>query len=279
MNGRIEGREQQLACYETLNKIVSTQSEMEKENINARVNGVFRVVFREQLEYCCVDEDMFSFIMDKLPYRGMNEPERSMMGGNMLKQAIVLKYPDSSLIKNSTVCLRKHILHKPFLFGSWVMFEDENSGGFKFRCLRVGATNQHTITVPMMHSGMYCDSRTGTDEYYIGKNLYCGFQMCDGVVFEDGIGVRESVVRSGALSSMHIHTFTIPIRVVNKIPELITTNVISPMSYNLSHIGEDGVVKLNTYVRGGDPLVLRMTPRGEQGVHMSGLESILQDVI
>ena len=97
----------------------------------------------------------------------------------------------------------------------------------------------------------------------LGKNLRTAFMSYHGLNFEDGIVVTESAAKK--LTSNHLHKEMLAIPEINNqlIFDTKKFQAAHPLAFTkdqLTHIGADGVAKVGSKIKPGDPLVLAMQP-------------------
>ena len=110
----------------------------------------------------------------------------------------------------------------------------------------------------------------------LGQNLLVAFMPFEGGNFEDAVVLSERVVREDLLSSIHIEDYDCDVRETKLGPEIITPDIPNVSEEKLSHLDEDGIVRVGTEIRGGDILVGKISPRGE--AELSSEEKLLRVV-
>jgi DNA-directed RNA polymerase beta' subunit len=94
----------------------------------------------------------------------------------------------------------------------------------------------------------------------LGKNLRVAYMPFHGMNFEDSLVITESAAKK--LASVHLHKHEVPIaeQTIIDTKKYLQQHPGSFSNKQLTHIGEDGVVKVGAKVRPGDPMVLAMQP-------------------
>jgi DNA-directed RNA polymerase subunit beta len=100
-------------------------------------------------------------------------------------------------------------------------------------------------------------------ELALGRNLLVGFMSFDGFNFEDAIILSEELVKSDALTSIHIEEFDCEIRETKLGKEEFTRDIPSVSDKALRNLDENGVIRVGTYVRPGDILVGKISPKNK----------------
>jgi DNA-directed RNA polymerase subunit beta len=100
-------------------------------------------------------------------------------------------------------------------------------------------------------------------ELALGQNVLVAFMPWNGYNFEDSILISERVVREDLYTSIHIEEFEVVARDTKLGKEDITRDIPNVSEEALRHLDDSGIVNIGTYVRSGDILVGKVTPKGE----------------
>ncbi|MBN1845078.1 MAG: DNA-directed RNA polymerase subunit beta [Sedimentisphaerales bacterium] len=100
-------------------------------------------------------------------------------------------------------------------------------------------------------------------ELALGQNVLVGFMMFDGYNFEDAILISERLVKEDAYTSIHIEEYEIEIRETKLGREEFTRDIPNVSEKALANLDEGGVVQPGTYVRPGDILVGKVSPKSK----------------
>jgi DNA-directed RNA polymerase, beta subunit/140 kD subunit len=100
-------------------------------------------------------------------------------------------------------------------------------------------------------------------ELALGKNVLVAFMPWRGYNFEDAIVISERLVKDDVFTSIHIEEFEVEARETKLGPEEITRNIPGINERQLANLDEHGVVRVGAYVKPGDILVGKVTPKGE----------------
>ena len=84
-----------------------------------------------------------------------------------------------------------------------------------------------------------------------------------GYNFEDAILVSERMVKDDYYTSIHIEEFEIEARDTKLGPEEITRDIPNVSETFLRDLDESGIIRIGAYVKPGDILVGKVTPKGE----------------
>ena len=97
----------------------------------------------------------------------------------------------------------------------------------------------------------------------LGRNVLVGFMSWDGFNFEDAIIISEELVQDDVYTSIHIEEFDIEIRETKLGREEFTRDIPNVSEKALRNLDESGIVRIGTYVRPGDILVGKVSPKSK----------------
>ncbi len=100
-------------------------------------------------------------------------------------------------------------------------------------------------------------------ELALGRNVLVGFMAWDGFNFEDAIIISEELVKDDTYTSIHIEEFDIEIRETKLGREEFTRDIPNVSEKALRNLDESGIVRIGTYVRPGDILVGKVSPKSK----------------
>ncbi len=100
-------------------------------------------------------------------------------------------------------------------------------------------------------------------ELALGRNVLAAFMAWDGFNFEDAIIISEELVENDTYTSIHIEEFDIEIRETKLGREEFTRDIPNVSEKMLRNLDENGIVRVGTYVRPGDILVGKVSPKSK----------------
>ena len=100
-------------------------------------------------------------------------------------------------------------------------------------------------------------------ELALGRNVLVAFMAWDGFNFEDAIIISEELVVDDTFTSIHIEEFDIEIRETKLGREEFTRDIPNVSEKILRNLDETGIVRIGTYVRPGDILVGKVSPKSK----------------
>ena len=118
---------------------------------------------------------------------------------------------------------------------------------------------QHVLAGQVLADGPCTDH----GELALGRNVLVAFMPWRGYNFEDAILVSEKLVKEDSYTSIHIEEFEIESRDTKLGPEEITRDIPNVSESLLKDLDESGIIRIGAYVKPGDILVGKVTPKGE----------------
>src|SRR5205823_4938145 len=100
-------------------------------------------------------------------------------------------------------------------------------------------------------------------ELALGRNVLVAFMSWGGYNFEDAIIISERLVQSDTYTSIHIEEFDIEIRETKLGREEFTKDIPNVSEKALRNLDDTGIVRIGTYVRPGDILVGKVSPKSK----------------
>jgi DNA-directed RNA polymerase subunit beta len=113
-------------------------------------------------------------------------------------------------------------------------------------------------------------------ELALGQNCVVAFMPWQGYNFEDSILVSERIVQDDFFTSIHIEEFEVAARDTKLGKEEITRDIPNVGEEALKNLDESGIVRIGAYVKSGDILVGKITPKGE--TQLSPEEKLLRAI-
>ena len=249
-----------------------------------RYRGDYDPVTPEEVEYVDVSpSQMIGVSAGLIPFLEHDDANRALMGSNMQRQAVPLLECEPPLVTtglegraafNSSLMIHakragtvSYVDSQRIKVASDDGFEDEyvlrKFVGMNERTCQ----NQVAIVKPndkvearqiiadgaSMHKGELC----------LGRNVLAAFMTWDGFNFEDAILISEDLVKKDTYTSIHIEEFDIEVRDTKLGREEFTNDIPNVGEKALRNLDESGIIHIGTYVRPGDILVGKVTPRAK----------------
>jgi DNA-directed RNA polymerase subunit beta len=264
------------------------------ELVNARQAGNFVLKRREEIDYIDVSpKQLVSVAASLIPFLENDDANRALMGSNMQRQSVPLLRAQSPLVGTGmeevtardsgavVICRRNGVVDGVDSERIIVRVEgDGHSGQLSrevgadiYQLIKFRRSNQNTCInqKPAVHKGerviagqVLADGPcTDHGELALGRNVLVAFMPWRGYNFEDAILVSEKLVKEDSYTSIHIEEFEIESRDTKLGPEEITRDIPNLSESLLKDLDESGVIRIGAYVKPGDILVGKVTPKGE----------------
>lgn len=259
------------------------------EVVPARKNGEFIMARREEVDLVDLfPAQIVSVSTSLIPFLEHDDANRALMGSNMQRQAVPLvktKAPlvgsgmERSVALNSgyIITAEKDGVVETVDSNRIVVRYDSEKDGFPevkvYNLMKWVKTNQNTSFTqkPVVKPGQRVKKgdvladgpSTDLGELALGKDVLVAFMPWRGYNFEDSIIISERLVRDDVFTSIHIEEFECVARETKLGKEEITRDLPNISEEATLHLDKSGIVQIGSYVRPGDILVGKVTPKGE----------------
>ncbi|MBI2150164.1 MAG: DNA-directed RNA polymerase subunit beta [Acidobacteria bacterium] len=263
------------------------------ELVNVRQAGNFVLKHRNEVDYVDVSpKQLVSVAASLIPFLENDDANRALMGSNMQRQAVPLLRTAAPLVGTGmeeitardsgavVICRRSGIVDSIDSERIIVRVESAEEGHFSrdvgadiYSLTKFKRSNQNTCInqKPIVRKGdrvakgqVLADGPcTEKGELALGRNVLVAFMPWRGYNFEDAILVSERLVKDDYYTSIHIEEFEIEARDTKLGPEEITRDIPNVSESFLKDLDEAGIIRIGAYVKPGDVLVGKVTPKGE----------------
>ncbi len=257
-----------------------TPTENEKiseERVNGRYGGDLKQLDAAKVEFVDVSpKQMVGVSAGLIPFLEHDDANRALMGSNMQRQAVPLLVTEPALVatgieievaKHSGMVVRAKkagivtyvdaarvkIDEDEYVFRKFVGLNERTCQNQK-PIVKLGEkvkTNQIIADGAATHKG----------EMALGRNVLVAFMSWEGYNFEDAIIISERLVKHDTYTSIHIEEFDIEIRETKLGKEEFTRDIPNVSPKALGNLDEHGVVQIGTFVKPGDTLVGKVSPK------------------
>ena len=266
---------------------------MVNELVNIRQSGNFVLKHREEVDFVDVSpKQLVSVAASLIPFLENDDANRALMGSNMQRQAVPLLKTAAPLVGTGMeeitardsgaviVCKRggtvdsvdsERIIVR--VEGAEDSFFSREVGADIYSLTKFKRSNQNTCInqKPLVQKGdrvtlgqVLADGPcTERGDLALGRNILVAFMPWRGYNFEDAILVSERLVKDDYYTSIHIEEFDIEARDTKLGPEEITRDIPNVSESFLNDLDEAGIIRIGAYVKPGDVLVGKVTPKGE----------------
>ena len=275
------------------NEQMDKSGRLTHELVNVRQAGNFVLKHRNEVDYVDVSpKQLVSVAASLIPFLENDDANRALMGSNMQRQAVPLLRTAAPLVGTGmeeitardsgavVVCRRSGIVDSIDSERIIVRVESAEDGHFSrevgadiYQLTKFKRSNQNTCInqQPIVRKGervvkgqVLADGPcTEKGELALGRNVLVGFMPWRGYNFEDAILVSERLVKDDYYTSIHIEEFEIEARDTKLGPEEITRDIPNVSESFLKDLDEAGIIRIGAYVKPGDVLVGKVTPKGE----------------
>ena len=264
------------------------------DKIKTRKMADFPIVSPDKVDLMDVASNQIASIAASLiPFLEHDDANRALMGSNMMRQAVPLLNPEIPIVgtgiepyvaRDSRVLLiaegdgvveyvdadKITIRYARDEKERKVSFDDDTKTYYFTKFQR---TNQSTsINLrPIVKKGDKVKNGQVLSEGYatkdgvlaLGRNLQVAFMPWKGYNYEDAIVISEKVVKEDIFTSVHVEEFITEVRETKRGLEELTKDIPNVSLEATKDLDEKGMVRIGAYVKEGDILVGKITPKGE----------------
>ena len=225
-----------------------------------------------------------------IPFLENDDANRALMGSNMQRQAVPLLRAKSPYVgtgmeyitarDSGAVIVARRTGTVDFVDSTRIVVRVEGGedtskemGADIYPLTKFKRSNQNTcinqkpiVSVGQrVHKGQVLADGPCTElgELALGRNVLVAFMPWRGYNFEDAILVSEKAVKEDYYTSIHIEEFEIEARDTKLGPEEITRDIPNVSETYLRDLDDSGIIRIGAYVKPGDILVGKVTPKGE----------------
>jgi DNA-directed RNA polymerase subunit beta len=277
--------------------IAPAKVELDKEGkiiddiLIAREEGEVVITTGDQVTYFDVaPNQLVSVATALIPFLENDDANRALMGSNMQRQAVPLLRTSAPLIGtglekvvagDSGTCLLAGgdgIVEEVDATRIVVNYDEPGTDNFLtgvgvYRLSKFKKSNQNTCFTqkPLVYPGQRVTKGTvladgpscDQGELALGKNVTIAFMSWRGYNFEDSILLSERLLKDDTYTSIHVEVFETMARDTKLGKEEITRDIPNVGEEALKNLDESGIVRIGAEVKPGDPLVGKVTPKGE----------------
>jgi DNA-directed RNA polymerase subunit beta len=249
------------------------------ETIIARYHSDFEMVPIDKVQYIDVaPSQMVGVSAGLIPFLEHDDANRALMGSNMQRQAVPLLVSEPPIVATGMerdVAQNSGMIVRARKKGtvSYVDSTRIDIGNEQYHLRKFVGLNERTCQnqKPIVQVGQKVEkgeaiadgAATFKGELALGRNVLVGFMVWDGFNFEDAIIISEELVKDDTYTSIHIEEFDIEIRETKLGREEFTRDIPNVSEKALRNLDENGIVRIGTFVRPGDILVGKVSPKSK----------------
>ena len=260
--------------------VVDPSGKLQKGHLLARVDGDLAQVESDDIQYIDISPKQIVGVSAALiPFLEHDDANRALMGSNMQRQAVPLIKAQPPAVATG--------LEKEIPKYSGMVIRAKNAGTVTYvdaRAIVIDNADEYELRKfvglnertclnqkPIVKLGQKVKkdqiiadgASTANGELALGKNVLVAFNTFDGYNFEDAIVMSERLVRDDVFTSIHIEDFEVEIRETKLGREEFTRDIPNVSEKMLSMLDERGVIQIGSYVRPGDILVGKVSPKSK----------------
>src|SRR5215510_3608822 len=273
------------------NAAVDEEGKLTQERVNARQAGNFILIPRANVQFIDVSpKQLVSVAASLIPFLENDDANRALMGSNMQRQAVPLLRARAPFVgtgmeyitarDSGAVIVARRSGTVDFVDSQRIVVRVESEtedgkemGADIYNMTKFKRSNQNTCinqkpivrVGQKVHKGQVLGDGPCTElgELALGRNVLVAFMPWRGYNFEDAILVSERMVKDDYYTSIHIEEFEIEARDTKLGPEEITRDIPNVGEGYLRDLDDSGIIRIGAYVKPGDILVGKVTPKGE----------------
>ncbi len=248
-------------------------------NIIARFRADFELVAPEDVSFIDIaPAQMVGVSAGLIPFLEHDDANRALMGSNMQRQAVPLLVAEPPIVgtgmerqvaENSSMLIRAKRAGKV----SYVDSTRIEIGNDIYQLKKYVGLNERTCQnqKPLVEKEQRVEkgeviadgAATFNGELALGRNVLVGFMSFDGCNYEDAIIISEELVQNDTYTSIHIEEFDVEVRETKLGREEFTRDIPNVSEKALRNLDENGIIRVGTYVKPGDILVGKVSPKSK----------------
>lgn len=225
----------------------------------------------------------FSVATSLIPFLEADDANRSLMGSNMMKQAVPLVVPQAPLVgtgmeekaalDTGRVVISRSAGTVTEADGKHIVVKDSKGNLETYNLINFVRTNSNsffhqrtivTVGEKVKKGQVLADtSTTEGGQLAIGQNVLVAFMCWNGQNYEDAIILSEKLVKNSIFTSIRIDEYECIVRDTKLGEEQTTTDIPNVGEAKLTNLDEDGIVRIGAYIGENDIMVGKITPKGE----------------
>ena len=252
------------------------------DRVNGRIESELGTMPGTQVEYVDVSpKQMVGVSAGLIPFLEHDDANRALMGSNMQRQAVPLLVTEPPIVGTG---LEKEVARHSgmlvraqedgviqYVDSERIKVEERDKIVREYVLRKYHGLNERTCLNqrPIIKVGekvkkgqiMADGAATYQGELALGRNVLVAFMSWEGYNFEDAIIISERLVQNDTYTSIHIEEFEIEIRETKLGKEEFTRDIPNVSPKALNNLDEYGIVRVGTFVKPGDILVGKVTPK------------------
>ncbi len=270
------------------------------EKIEARVYGEPKLVDKERITLIEVSPfQIFSLATSLIPFVEHDDANRAQMGSNMQNQAVPLIKPNIPLVstgleekvakESGQILIAEEDGEVIEVDADHITIKYRTNKGYQkkiYHLKKFIRTSEFTCynQKPIVKKGQKIkkgDILTNGPAIYdgclaLGQNVLIAFLPWYGYNYEDAIIISERLLKEDIFTSVYLEEFSVDVLDTRLGPEITTYDIPEVPEAKLKNLDVEGYVQVGTYVRPGDILVGKITPKRE--IELTPEEKLLKAI-
>jgi DNA-directed RNA polymerase subunit beta len=292
VNGKVTGEIEYLNAMDEEKVVIAHASNAYDEKkgtfrddiIEARIRTKPGIVHKKDVDYIDVATNAaFSVATSLIPFLEADDANRSLMGSNMMKQAVPCIIPQAPIVgtgmeEKAALDTGRVVISRGSgtvieADGKHVVVKDSKGNKEKYNLINFIRTNSNsffhqrlnvTVGDKVKKGDVLADtSTTERGQLAIGQNVLVAFMCWNGQNYEDAIILSEKLVKDSIFTSIRIDEYECVVRDTKLGEEQTTIDIPNVGESRLANLDEDGIVRVGAQVGENDILVGKVSPKGE----------------
>jgi DNA-directed RNA polymerase subunit beta len=262
---------------------VSEEGLILEEFVQARFRGEFELVPADKVQLIDVSpKQILSVSASIIPFIEHDDANRALMGSNMQRQAVPLLQSDSPIVgtgmegpvaRDSRAVVTVEEDGTVQKVDSTKIVMKTKAGQREYKLVKFRRTNQDTSynQKPLVNEGdklkagdILADGFASQQgDLALGKNIMIAFMPWNGYNYEDAVLISEKLLKNDVFTSIYTTVFECKALETKLGSEEITNEIPNVGEDALKNLDETGIIRVGAYVKPGDILVGKVTPKGE----------------
>jgi len=263
---------------------INNKNYLIKNSISVRYKQDFINVNPSEVDFIAISPiQVVSAAASLIPFFEHDDANRALMGSNMQRQSVPLLIPQKPIIgtglenqiavDSGMAITTKNSGIIDFVTSKKIIVIEDSGEKVEYQLQKYQRSNQETcvnqrpIIWPgeKIQSGQIITDGPGINggELALGQNVLIAYMPWQGYNFEDAILINERLIYDDVFTSIHIERYEIEISITNEGREETTKYIPNLNPSELQNLNEDGIISIGTFVKPGDILVGKITPKDD----------------
>jgi DNA-directed RNA polymerase subunit beta len=263
---------------------VNVKNYLLQSSISVRYKQDFITVKPSEVDFIAISTvQVVSAAASLIPFFEHDDANRALMGSNMQRQSVPLLVSQKPIIGTGledqiatdsgiTInAIKPGIID--FVSSKKIILIEDSGRKMEYRLQKYQRSNQETCInqKPIVWPGNFVKSGEiiadgpgiNGGELALGQNVLVAYMPWQGYNFEDAILINERLIYDDVFTSIHIERYEIEVSITNDGREQTTKHIPNLSLPEVRNLNEDGIISIGTFVKPGDILVGKITPKDD----------------